>query len=222
MIIACHQPNYLPWLGYFHKIANSDVFVLFDDVQIPNGKNFGTRISIKTSNGVLDLTIPILNRGDGILIKDAKMADKTWQKKHLKSIILSYQKAPYFKQYIGEIESIYNFEWENLCDFNITLIKLIIKFLGIKTKLVLSSELGVYSTGEQRIIEMVKKLGGDTYLSGIGAGSKRYIREEDFKKEGIKLKWQDFIHPVYPQLYGEFIPNLSVIDYLFNNYDSMR
>jgi len=217
MIVSCHQPNYLPYLGYFDKIKNCDIFVLFDDVQLPqsNKDNFETKNKIKTSNGVLELNVPILKRGDRIFIKDALIYDNGWRKKHLRSIVFAYKKAPFFNQYIGQIEKIYKTHWEKLYELNTTLIILFNRFFGIKTKLIFSSELELEDLyGEEKILAIIKKLGGDTYISGRGIGSLRYIKKEDFKKENIKLIWQDFKCPTYHQLWGEFVPNLSAIDYL--------
>ncbi len=214
-MIGIHQINYLPWLGYFNKLSQCDKFVFFDDVQLPLGKNYETRTSIKTPNGVLDLTIPILNKGEKVLIKDARMADG-WKKKHLKSIIFSYQKSPYFNQYIGELEKIYSKDTNSFCEFGTEIIKLICKWLDIKTELVFSSQFPSELKGEERIIELIKKLGGTEYVSGTGSGSMRYAVPEHFKEAGIKLVWQEFIHPVYPQLWGEFKPNLSILDLIFN------
>jgi hypothetical protein len=218
MTISIHQPNYLPWLGYFHKLAQSDIFVIFDDVQLPTGKMFITRSLIKTQNGPLWLNVPILNKGDKILIKDALIAtNNNWQKKHLKSIIFSYQKAPFFNKYIEEIEQIYNTEWLKLCDLNLSIIRLINKLLNIKTKLVLSSEISSSELlGEEKILTIIKNFRADTYLSGKGKGSMRYISPSDFEREKIKLIFQEFTHPVYSQLWGKFIPNLSIIDLIFN------
>ena len=217
-ICACHQPNYLPWLGYFDKMKKSDIFVLFDDVQVPTDKEFVVRNSIKGPNGIIELIVPIKNKKDKILIKDAFVTGNNWQKKHFKSIVGSYQKAPYFKKYIRELERFYKINWKRLSDLNSALICILKDFLGIKTKLVFSSDLGLENLqGEEKILGIIKKLGGDTYISGTGVGSKRYIIPEDFEREGIKLIWQEFQYPVYPQLWGgEFVPKLSVIDYLFN------
>jgi len=201
MIISCHQPNYLPYLGYFDKMEKSDIFVLFDDVQVPTDKEFVVRNSIKGPNGIIELIVPIKNKEDKILIKDAFVAGNNWQKKHFKSIVDSYQKAPYFKKYIGELERFYRIDWKKLSDLNFTLICILKDFLGIKTKLVFSSDLGLENLqGEEKILGIIKKLGGDTYISGTGVGSKRYIIPEDFEREGIKLIWQEFQYPVYPQL----------------------
>ena len=221
MIVAIHQPNYLPWLGYFNKMAESDVFVLFDDVQLPvghgSGKGFVVRNRVKTANGVQWLTVPVKEKGELRLIKEALIVqDGKWQKKHWKTIQLSYKKAPYFDRYEAKFSQIYNASWENLGELNVTLIKLIKALMGINTMLILSSEMNIEARGAEKIISIVRELKADKYITGEGKGSKRYIAEEEFKKNNIELIYQQFKHPVYHQLWGDFVPNLSVIDLLFN------
>lgn len=217
MIAAIHQPNHLPWLGYFNKMARSDVFVLFDDVQLVRGKSFVTRNSVKTANGVQWLTVPVKEKGELVLIKDALIAqDGKWPKKHWRTIQLSYKKAPYFDRYEAKFSQIYEASWEKVSELNVSLIKLIKELLGIKTTLVLSSEINIEAKGTEKIISIVRELKADQYLTGEGEGSKRYVTEEEFKKNNIELIYQHFEHPVYHQLWGDFVPNLSVIDLLFN------
>ncbi len=216
MTIAMHQANYLPWIGFFDKLQKADVFVIFDDIQLPLRKNFETTAIIKSANGPLELVVPVKNRNGKILEKDAGLLDMGFKKKHLKSVEIAYSKAPYYNDYIRGIRDVYGKDYNKLVDFNIAFINLISEFLHIKTKLVLSSSLNIQTHGEDKIIDTVKVLGGDTYISGTGAGSRKYVRDEDFNNLGIKLIWQDFQHPVYGQLYGDFVPGLSIIDYLFN------
>lgn len=217
MIVSIHQPNYLPWLGYFNKMAESDVFVLFDDVQLVRGKSFQVRNRVKTANGVQWLTVPVKEKGELRLIKEALIAqDGKWQKKHWKTIQLSYKKAPYFDRYEAEFSQIYDTSWEKLSELNVTLIKLIKNLMGINTTLVLSSEMDIEARGAEKILSIIKELKADKYMTGEGKGSKRYIIEEDFKNNNIELIYQSFKHPVYHQLWGDFVPNLSVIDLLFN------
>jgi hypothetical protein len=215
MIVSIHQPNYLPWLGYFHKIANCDVFVLQDNV--PYTTNFINRNMIKTSCGASWLTLGVLTKGrQGQLIGDVKINNEIpWRRTHWKTIKANYSKAPYFSDYKDRFESIYQKEWESLADLNETLVKLISEILGIRNvKFVRASELGVCGKSTNLLINICKALGSDTYLSGNGG--KKYMDEELFEKEGIKLKYSEFQHPVYNQLFGDFVPNLSVIDFIFN------
>ena len=221
MLVAIHQPNYLPWLGYFHKMAHSDVFVIFDDVQLVRGKSFVTRNQVKTANNVQWLTVPVKEKGDMRLIKDALITqDGKWQRKHWRTIQLSYQKAPYFDRYGEKFSQIYEASWQNLSELNVTLIKLIKDLMGINTRLVLSSEMNIEARGTEKIISIIKELGADRYITGEGEGSKRYVTEEEFRKNDVELIYQRFEHPVYHQLWGDFVANLSAIDLLFNEGES--
>lgn len=207
------QPMYLPWIGYFNLIDQSDVFVFLDDVQF-SVQSWQQRNKIKTSQGWLWLTVPIL-REFGSKIKEIKVNNNiNWSKKHWASVRQNYSKAPYFKEYSKPFEEIYSQEWEYLADLDITLIKVITTTLGLKTEFVLSSELAVEGEKTERVINILEKLGASEYISGPAA--KSYIEVEKFTEAGITLYWHEYEHPVYPQLYGEFIPYLSVIDLLFN------
>lgn len=217
MIISIHQPNYLPWLGYFNKMARSDIFVIFDDVQLVRGKSFVTRNKIKTANGVQWLTVPVKEKSELKLIKDTLIAqDGKWQKKHWKTIQLSYRKAPYFSKYEEKFSQIYEASWGKVSELNIGIIKLIKELLEIKTTLVLSSEMDIETKGAEKIMSIIKKTKADQYLTGEGSGSKRYIIEEEFYENNIELIYQQFEHPTYTQLWGDFIPMLSIVDLLFN------
>jgi len=216
--VAIHQPNYLPWLGYFHKMARSDIFVLFDDVQLVRGKSFTTRNRVKTANGIHWLTVPVTEKGELKLIKDTLIVqDGQWHRKHWKTMQLSYKKAPYFDRYEAEFSQLYtDCQWENLCELNVALLKLVKDLLGINTTLILSSEMNIVERGDEKILLILKELKADKYITGEGEGSKRYVGEEAFRENNIELIYQQFKHPVYHQLWRDFIPNLSIIDLLFN------
>ena len=223
MIAAIHQPNYLPWLGFFNKMARSDVFVLFDDVQLVRGKSFVTRNRVKIPNNIQWLTVPVKDKGDLIQIKDDRInQDGKWQKSHWRTIQLAYARASYFKKYQSGFSQIYATPWESLQELNIALINLIKDLLGIGTRLVLSSEMSIRSEGSRKIMAILRELNADCYLSGEGKGSKRYIDEEEFRQNNIELIFQGFEHPAYGQLWGDFVPNLSVIDLLFNEGEKSR
>ena len=176
-----------------------------------------TRNQVKTANNVQWLTVPVKEKGELRLIKDAVIVqDGKWQKKHWRTIQLSYKKAPYFDRYEAEFSQIYDAFWEKLNELNVTLIKLIKDLMGINTTLVLSSEMNIEAKGGEKIISIVRELKADKYITGEGKGSKRYIAEEEFKKNNIELIYQQFEHPSYHQLWGDFVPNLSIIDLLFN------
>lgn len=216
MIVSIHQPNYLPWLGYFYKIANSDIFVIQDNLLYIK-KSFINRNTIKTPRGAQWLTLNVLSKGrSGQLINEVEIDNSIqWGRIHLKTLEANYGKAPYFQEYRDQFESIYQEKWESLADLNETLVRQICEMLSIKNvKIVRTSELGVCGKSTSLLINICKAVGADTYLSGFGG--KKYMDEGLFENEGIKLKYSEFQHPVYNQLFGDFVPNLSVIDFIFN------
>ena len=226
MIVSIHQPNYLPWLGYFNKIIRSDVFVIFDDVQFPIGKKgfFGNRNQIKTNSGQLWLTVPVLDRSKCKNFNDIKVNYNGWNEKHIKNIENFYRKSEYFGVYYKDIENILSQEYDNFSELSTKLITYFMNVMDIDTKLVYSSEIckDVDLTGMDKIFYILEQLKADTYISSDGPGSRRYIKEEDFNDKNIKLIWQNFEHPTYEQMYGDFISHLSIIDLLFNCGDKSK
>ena len=220
MIVSIHQPNYLPWLGYFNKIIKSDVFVIFDDVQFPIGKKgfFGNRNQIKTNSGQLWLTVPVLDRSKCKNFNDIKVNYNGWNEKHIKNIENFYRKSEYFDVYYKDIENILSQEYDNFSELSTKLITYFMSVMDIDTKLVYSSEIckDVDLTGMDKIFYILEQLKADTYISSDGPGSRRYIKDEDFSDKNIKLIWQNFEHPTYKQMYGDFISHLSIVDLLFN------
>jgi len=219
MIISIHQPNYIPWIGYFHKIAHSDVFVVFDDIQFPRGKDFIFRNKIKTENGAKWLSIPIKNRSEFVSIKNAEINnDIEWNKKHINSIYSNYHKTEFFENYFKKIESIIDKKWKLLIDLNLEINKTILDLLKINTKIVRSSDLNIKESGTMKVLKIIQKFNGDTYLTGWGPGSRRYIEgnEMRFSESGVDIKLQKITIPQYNQYFDDFVPNLSILDMLFN------
>jgi len=219
MIISIHQPNYIPWIGYFHKIAHSDRFVIFDDIQFPRGKDFIFRNKIKTENGSKWLSIPIKNKSKLVNINDVEINnDVEWSKKHINSIYSNYHKTEFFEDYFEKIECILNKKWKLLIDLNWEINTKILELLQINTKIVRSSNMNVKEIGTMKILKIIQKLEGDTYLTGWGPGSRRYIEgnEKNFSEAGINIKLQKITIPEYKQYFTGFIPNLSILDMLFN------
>lgn len=212
-IVSIHQPNYLPWLGYFKKIQDSDVFVFLDDADFPKNGPVN-RNKIRTKEGTILLTIPIKYKF-GNKIKEIKIDNTTkWNEKHKKGIFLNYKKANWFKQYWDELEKIYDEKYEYLIDINMKLINFVIKKLQIQTKIIFSSELNISSVKSQKILEICEAVNAETYITGIGG--KDYLVVEDFASKDIKVKFQHFNHPKYNQAYEEFIPNIAAIDLILN------
>ena len=216
MKIAIHQPDYIPWLGYFYKMYLSDVFVFLDDSQFQ--KNYlNNRNKIKTPQGWTYLTIPV-ERKDGLStnINETRSIDeKNWKEKHLKTLETNYKKCPYFDEVFPEIKEIIIKKYNNIAELNEALIIHIAKKFGILPKTVVaSSTLNIKSSKEQRVLDICKMFDAKEYLSGNGA--KDYQKEEDFTKEGIKLIYINYKPIKYNQRFGEFIEGLSVLDYIFN------
>jgi hypothetical protein len=218
MKVAIHQPNYIPWLGYFYKIYKSDVFVFLDDVQFTKN-SFQNRNRIKTSQGFTWLTEPVLTKGRfGQLTNQVRFNnDIPWKKKHIKTLEQEYRSAKYFDEYFPKLQNVY-FKEESkeytLVEFNIKLIKFICEELGLNRRCEISSELKVVGKSTERLVNICRHLGGDAYLSGSGGNN--YQDEAAFKDAEIELVYSDFCCPIYHQLWGEFVPNLSIFDYLFN------
>lgn len=213
MIVTIHQPDFLPWLGFFDRWAKSDLYVVLDDVQFIRC-GWHHRDKIKTVNGPKWLTIPVLKKAKyNQLIRDSRIDNSTsWRDDHLKTIKFNYKKAPNFEHCLAKIEGIYNKRHSLLMDLNMELLHFVAGELGIKVPVVFASDYNIKSASSQRLVDLVKSVNGSTYLTG--AGSKGYLDEDIFFKEGIKVVWQEYTQPVYKQLHGEFVPMLSSLDYL--------
>ena len=225
MIISVHQPQYLPWLGYFDKIDKSDAFVFLDCVQYKH-REFQNRNKIRVREGWLWLSAPVIYKGhsreriDRILIDNGS----DWQRKHWGSLKSAYSAAPFFKEHSAFFEESYSRKWERLSELNIHIIKYILEYLTIDTPLYYESQIGTTREATERIIELCQKLQADTYLSG--AGGKEYLEEAKFARAGIKLEYQHFVHPEYRQQFAkqetDFLPYMSIIDLLFNEGQESR
>jgi len=211
MKCAIHQATYLPSLHLFHKMAQVDKFVILDDCNISKSNHYYNKNRIKTPQGEQWLTVPI--KSHTCNLQECEIANNKW-KTHLKTIFYNYKKTPYFIDYFKYFEKIYKKDFKYLKDLNIELILLLKNLFQIKTPIFFSSNLNIISLKNKRNIDIVKKLDCDHYLSGIGA--KDYNNKEMFHKNNIILEYQEFKYPIYNQIYGKFIPNLSAIDYLFN------
>lgn len=219
MIISVHQPQYLPWLGYFHKMYQSDAFIFLDNVQYKK-REYQNRNRIRTKSGDIWLTVPVMKEAEPYPKISSVRVDNSqaWQKKHWRAISLNYSRAPYFKKYSACFEEIYKKEWRMLSDLNMQIIKYIAQSLGIDRPMYLESQLNITTKNTMRIIDICRILKADTYLSGIGG--KEYLDEKQFDSSRIKLLYQNFAHPKYSQCYEPFISCMSIIDLLFNYGDN--
>ncbi len=215
------QPTYLPWLGYFEMISASDVFIVFDHVQFER-KSWQNRNKIKTANGETHLTVPVEKAPQKTPISEIKISYQQGNplENHWKTITLAYKKSQYFEKYRILFEKIYYKKYVLLRDLNVDLIKLICDILGIKTKIIFSLELNLKDENmekTEKVVNLCKNQGIDNLYDAKGA--EEILDKTLFEKENIKINFQNFEHPEYPQLWGEFIPYLSVIDLIFNQGD---
>lgn len=216
MKVTIHQPEHMPWLGFFHKLSCVDTLVILDNVQFRKNY-FQNRNKIRTKGGWLWLSVPVQHSGD-TAIKDVRIAaDRRWRKKWWDSLFFSYKKAEYFDLYSGRVRDLICADFDGVSSLNVSLIKLLSEVLGIGPDYILASELNVNGTGSGLILDICKALGADEYLSGISG--KDYLRLDDFSRNDIRVVFQEFHHPVYRQLHEPFMPGMSVIDLIFNYGD---
>lgn len=240
MIVTIHQPEYLPWLGFFDRLDQADVFIILDDI-IYQKWGFHNRNKIKTSQDWQWLTVPIKARESRKKICEMEI-DKTkdWGKVQEKALVYNYSKALYFKKYLPFFRGVFEREWAKIAELDIYLLKNIMQMLGIETEVKIASKMDIPGRASERLVKLCQAVAADTYLSGPGAKhghvstekmaeiekegvsgaaqGKGYLDLALFKKEGIKVVFQEFTHPQYPQQFPEqgFLPYMSIIDLLFN------
>jgi hypothetical protein len=216
MKIAIHQPQYMPWIGYFNKIAQSDIFVFLDNVQFKKNE-WQHRNRIRNSQNWQWISIPN-SYSFPQLITEVKISNNGWQKKHLRSIQICYGKTPFYKEYIHEFKEFYSQAWDTIDKVSIDSIRLILKILGISVKTEVSSSYKFDGQASERLVNICKHFKADTYLAGIGG--KGYMDESLFDRSDIDIEYQDFHCPFYKQHWSktkdDFIPDLSILDLIFN------
>lgn len=214
--VAILQSNYIPWKGYFDIINSVDTFIIYDEVQYTKN-DWRNRNLINTKQGLQWLTIPVRVQNLEQKIFETKVSFSKWNKKHWNSILANYGKAPNFKNHKDLFESLYlECKTDSLSEINISFIKAINELLGIKTELIDSRDLSLEGDKNERLIDAIKKVDGDLYLSGPAAQS--YLEESQFEKEGIKVAWKNYQRYLeYPSIHGEFHNGVSILDLIFNN-----
>lgn len=217
MIVSINQPAYLPWLGYYDRIANSDLHVVLDHVQFEKN-SFTNRNRIRNKQGAIWLTVPIITSGryGNLAINTLEIANSSnWRNKHWASLQSCYSRSTYFSFYKEMYQSIYLEEWRMFMPFVRKLLLQQLFDLGITTPLVFSSELEVSGSKSDLVLNICTSLGADVYLSG--PHGRNYINERAFSEAGIIVSYQDYLHPSYSQCWPGFESNLSALDLLFNH-----
>jgi hypothetical protein len=214
--ILITQSNYIPWKGYFYAISEVDTFIIFDDMQFTK-RDWRNRNVIKTKDGLKWLTIPVESKNKYFQrINETKVSDNNWHIKHLAILKQNYAKAKKYKESIGFIENLYMQNHSTyITEINRAFLTKICLYLGFEREILLSSDFELAEDRTDRIIDLCKKLNGTDYYTGPSARS--YIENEKFTLGGINLHYFDFNgFPEYPQLYGDFIHSVSILDLIFS------
>lgn len=221
MFLSAHQPSYMPWLGLLHKCELVDVFCVLDRVQYSKG-DFVNRNRIKTSNGPLWLTVPVERQSyKGRAIDSVKIVQDGWQKKHALNLKYAYSKAPYFREYFDEIEELMlRDDLETIAELDLAWLDFALVKFGIATEIITQSDNNFFGEKSALLLDMSIKTGANGFL--FGAQGRDYADVASFQEKKIEVFFQDYQHPIYSQLHGEFISHMSFIDLLFNEGPSSR
>lgn len=215
--VVIHQPDFVPYLGFFHRFLQADMYIALDHVQYVNGSSraWTHRDKIKTAQGEKWLTVSVKKAPRDTAINQIELSTETdWRQDNLRLLEQNYRKAPFFGELMPQIEQLYARPFHLLRDFNMVSIEMLMDMLDVRIPWVWSSSLDPVGTKNELLVDVLKKVSATHYLSGVGA--RDYFDPAPFRGGGVEVVWQNFTHPVYPQLYGEFAPYLSSIDLLFN------
>lgn len=221
MLIAIHQPHYVPWLGYLDRMVKADLFVVLDHVQFER-RNFQNRTTIRLEGQPKLLTVPVVqvSQKETILEKQVDNSEdggRDWGPTHFKTLKYAYRKAPFFAQYAARLEEILCTRWDRLVDLDLAMLDFVREGFAIDTPIRRSSEMNVEGAKSELLLNLCRSMGPDSvFLGGLG-GSRRYLDHDAFAAAGVGVQWQDFTHPEYPQC-GDapFLPGLMSLDMLFN------
>lgn len=214
--VAISQSNYIPWMGYFDLLGSVDTFVIYDEVQFTR-RDWRNRNRIKTPQGPKWLTIPVESKGNYFSkISEIQVSDADWAEKHWRTLEHNYRKAPMFSEVEGWLKGAYETaHLESLSAINQHFLRIVMAKLDISTEVLLSSSFQLPDDRNERLLSICKYLGATDYVSGPAA--KNYLVEDWFTSEGVKVNWFQYpTYAEYPQLWGDFEPNLSILDFLFN------
>jgi WbqC-like protein family len=222
MIVSINQPAYLPWLGYFHRIAVSDVHIVLDAVQLEKN-SFTNRNKVRTSQGWSWLTVPVRTAGKfgTLAIANVEIAnDRGWAEKHWATLRMNYGKAPFFFEHAPFFKDVYRRNWTRLHDLTWIITEYLLDCFDIRTPSQFSSKMHAIGKKDELVLNLCREIDADLYLSGpLG---RNYLREELFAQQDISVRYHDYQHPTYKQVYPGFEPQMSALDLLFNAGPSSR
>ena len=218
-VVAIHQPNFLPWLGWFDKLARADVFVLLDSTQFPRTSRgtWSNRVQLLVNREPRWVTVPVVRAGRGTqALRDVRVDDEQpWRDKLLRTIQLSYARAPHFDEHFPLVREILKQPTDTLVELNEHGVRVLAETLELDTtRLVRASDLDADAGSTELLVQLTRAAGGSAYLSGDGAGG--YQEDELFARAGLELLYQQFEQHPYPQLGDGFTPGLSIVDALFS------
>jgi hypothetical protein len=217
LILTLHQPQYLPWLGYFDKVRSADLFVVLDKPQFEKN-DWQNRNRVKGAQGPVWLTVPVLSKGRSQQsIGDVEINGREdWARKHWTTLELNYRKAPYWGAYAPRLKAVYERPWTRLAELNMALFSVLADALEVRTPVQIESRIGSEGQATERLIDLCRRTGADAYLAG--AGGAEYMDPGLFKAAGIRLLTQHYQHPSYRQQHPKagFVPYMSAVDLLFN------
>lgn len=218
-VVTIHQPEFAPWLGFFNKIWQSDVFIVMDDVQFKKN-HFENRNKIRTfdEQGWTWIKVPVLTKGRfGQKIREVEInsaGERRWREVFLKTVRLSYQRSKYFDEVYGIIEKCLAEGATKLVDINVCLIVSMLAYLGVGKEILVQSEINTATSRSQLLTDLIEASGCTIYLSG--QSGKVYLDHDLMNEKNIVVRYQSFKHPQYEQSHGGFLANMSIIDLLFN------
>ena len=221
MLVAIHQPHYVPWLGYLDRMARADQFIVLDHVQFER-RNYQNRTMILCENETKWLTVPVVQVSQKELIVEKQVdnsegGSRAWGPTHFKTLKYAYRKAPFFAAYAPRLQEILEARWDKLVDLDLAMLDFLRDAFEIRTPLRRSSQMKAEGARSGLLLNLCQEVGPrTTFLGGLG-GSRDYLDLQAFEAAGIGVEWQQFRHPAYPQCGSEsFTPGLMSLDLLFN------
>ncbi len=206
---------FFPWVGLFEQLRLADVFVHYDDVQLPQGRTFITRVQLKGADGVHWLTMPVQRGKHLARINDTNTSEEqNWRQAHLKTLRHMYAKTPFCKAMLDVVELVYSMNTTNVAALNAIAIEHIAAFFDLECDFRTSSRLGISGASSQRLLELVQRLDGTVYVTGHGA--RNYLDHELFDASGVRVEYMRYNQTEYNQLYGSFTPFVSILDLMAN------
>lgn len=214
--VVIHQPDFMPYLGFFHRFLDADEFIVLDHVQfVHSSRSWTHRDKIKTISGEKWLTLSVKKAPRSTPINQIELSTSVdWPEANLNLLRENYRSAPFFEEIFPLVVSCYDQPPRLMADLNLRSIELIMDLLNVRLPWVRSSSLQPEGSSNELLINLLERVGATHYLSGNGA--RDYMQPEKFAQAGIEIVWQQFMHPVYPQQFGTFVPFLSSLDLLFN------